>query len=77
MSGLKSETQIIKEEPLRSHPVWDEWIEIYHDTPAFLSVWSHPVWDEWIEILLLSSLPPERQTSHPVWDEWIEIRIGI
>ncbi len=36
----------------RSHPVWDEWIEIaYNSIPAISIRMSHPVWDEWIEIL--------------------------
>ena len=36
----------------RSHPVWDEWIEIWMVSLTIGSLsQSHPVWDEWIEII--------------------------
>ena len=50
MSGLKYVVAVIGSQVKKSHPVWDEWIEIvcmiYQSTKKV----SHPVWDEWIEI---------------------------
>ena len=40
----------------RSHPVWDEWIEIQQHCAWFANPASHPVWDEWIEIFTSSSI---------------------
>ena len=35
---------------LRSHPVWDAWIEIVVLLLLDLFKSSHPVWDAWIEM---------------------------
>ena len=39
----------------KSHPVWDEWIEIMFWRNEMKNRMSHPVWDEWIEIIAQKS----------------------
>ena len=57
---------------IKSHPVWDVWIEIRCITKSLPQNTSHPVWDVWIEIP--KEFPVTAAfTSHPVWDVWIEI----
>ena len=34
----------------KSHPAWDEWIEIIKIYLKQERILSHPAWDEWIEI---------------------------
>ena len=52
MSGLKCLTSQRLVRVILSHPVWDEWIEIFARLKGNLSILSHPVWDEWIEIAI-------------------------
>ena len=51
MSGLKSSfVRKVSVTLPRSHPAWDEWIEIRLQQVLVWHLQSHPAWDEWIEI---------------------------
>ncbi len=61
--------------PIRSLPVWEEWIEIVCPGHNLSGGGSLPVWEEWIEIRGTVYDYNEHVGSLPVWEEWIEIPI--